>query len=489
MKHLVTRRPFFMIVLCVVSGSVLVHFLAPAGARADQMDPARRYLERVANRSMDDMFRIDIKTITATFDYYPDSHHVICRSRVDFVMREGQSRPLIHFDPAIRSNTVGTMELNGEILDLSDTGDIRILSYADTTQDALEFQRDLPGGVLHSLEISYELPRPEPYPRFSTEVSDLEGRGNEEIFPTINSPQELARHRMTFRVHSDTAFRCIGSGHVARSNAPLQEWTLDTEREIASYTLMFALLPEEDTVFEERRIAGVDVRILAFVGGASVTEAFDRLVPWLTELAVNLGPFPMPRGLSILLVSHGGGMEYYGGTITSMRALEHEVFHMYYGCSTVLATYRDTWLDEAVNMWYEYSMDSSYAPIGEDYTSNIVSGRSAVAVGFDRRAYDEGARMMEAVARELGGREAMIAFLRHVHQQHQFAPFTTWEFVGFLADFSGVDMVERFNGWLYEGGAAPIGRNGESPHAFHAKDLSPPDSIRQKYLSSKGRER
>ena len=68
----------------------------------------------------------------------------------------------------------------------------------------------------------------------------------------------------------------------------------------------------------------------------------------------------MPRGLSVVLTQGGGGMEYYGATITSLRALRHEVFHMYYGCSTVATTYRDSWWDEAINMWYELSADPSF---------------------------------------------------------------------------------------------------------------------------------
>jgi hypothetical protein len=459
-------------------------------AQGLQTNPASRSRwGRAADQVMDSMFRIDIKDIIVSFDYYPESHYADASARVEFFMRPGQVRPVIHFDPAIRHNTVSALSLDGELLDISSTADVRVLEYEETTQDALEFQRDLPFGVPHRLEIAYRLPLPELYPRFSTEVNDLEGRGNEEIFPTINTPHELARHRLTFRVHGSRAFRCIGSGHVVKTGAAPQEWVLDTEREIASYTLMFVLVPEDDTVLEERNIAGVDVRILAFVGGASVSEAFTRLGPWLSELADNLGPFPMPRGISLFLVSSGGGMEYFGGTITSLWAMEHEVFHMYYGCSAVMATYRDSWMDEAINMWYAYSRDPSFSPINSDYRSNIVSGRSPVAVGFDLRAYDEGARMMEAVARELGGRAAMIAFLRYVHQLKQFTPFTTWDFLDFLESYSGVDMRSRFNNWLYLGGETSRADGWASRHALQTPDLSPPGQVLQKYAPGKRRDR
>ena len=75
----------------------------------------------------------------------------------------------------------------------------------------------------------------------------------------------------------------------------------------------------------------------------------------------------------------------------------------------MVRTYRDSWWDEAITMWYALSNDPALAPIEEYYRSDIVSGRSAVAVGFDRRAYDQGARIVQALAAEMGGRERMVA--------------------------------------------------------------------------------
>lgn len=150
-------------------------------------------------------------------------------------------------------------------------------------------------------------------------------------------------------------------------------------------------------------------------------------------------------------------MEYYGATTTSLRALRHEVFHMYFACSTVARTYRDSWWDEAINMWYELSADAAYASIGDGFRSDIVSGRSAVAVGFDRRAYDEGARVMQAVAAGMGGRGPMVAFLRDLHARRSFDPFTTWDLADEIRAWSGQDFRERFRLWLYTSTGAQAG--------------------------------
>lgn len=439
---------------------------------------------------LDNTFRIDIGDIDVIFDYVPAESYIDARASVTFRMRAGQSRPVIHFDPAFRSVTPDVIRLNGEALNFSDTSDVRAFDVDGTTQQGLEFQRDLAGDVDHTLEMEYRLTLDSGLPYFYSDSNDVDGNGGEELFPTINTPHELARHRLTFRVHGDTPYRCIGSGFVqalnagARDERAVREWLLDTEREVASYTVMFVLLPEADVVYEERTLNGVDVRIMAYVGGASIDSAFNRLEPWLPELEENLGPFPMPRGLSVFLTNEGWGMEYYGGTITGLGVLEHEVFHMYFACSTVASTYRDSWWDEAINMWYELSVNPDYPPISEYYTSNIVSGRTPVSVGFDTRAYDEGARIMQAVAVELGGRDAMIGFLRYIHENYSFSPFNTFDFLDYLGDYAGIGMRDRFTRWLYNGQRTyyDSASTASSDDSFKKVDMTPPETILRKYI-------
>ena len=437
---------------------------------------------------LDNTMRVDIKTIEVVFDYYPEDFYVRGSAVVTFNMRPGQTIPLIHFDPAIRANAIEEIRLNGETLRWGNALDVKIVNFSGSSQAAIELQRTLPGNIEHILEMRYRLSRPEGYPRFSSEVSDLTGRGNEESFPCINFPNDLALHTLTFRVHGDRTYRCIGSGLVEKTNAVgIQEWILQTEREIASYTVMFVLVPDADVYYQQRNISGVDVRIMAFRGGASIENGFLQLQDWIPELTANLGPFPMPRGISIFLTSLGGGMEYYGGTISSLWALNHEVFHMYFGCSTIAKTYRDSWMDEAINEWYEGSVDPWFYPMFSSYRGNWVGARAPISVGFDRRAYDQGAHIIQAVAAELGGRHQMITFLRYIQQNYSFSPFDTFEFAQYIRAYSGVDMTSRFVNWLY---------NGEYPSVFSTSqlsenlrtlekvevDMTPPKTILRKYI-------
>jgi len=436
---------------------------------AENVDDTAAYSE--LDQLLNQTFRIDIKEIETTFDYFPDDHYALGEAYLAFSMRPGQTFPLIHFDPALRYDSILEIKINGESLNFYDTSDIQVIEFDGSTQKAIEFQRTLPQNIEHTLKINYRLFLPEEYPRFSTLVNDLEGRGNEERFPTLNSPEELCRHVLDFRVHSQKPYLFLGSGLVKKmNNYQTQHWQMDTEQEVASYTVMFVLVPEEDFFYEEREIQGIPVRIAAFKDGASIDDAFSQLESWLPELEANLGSFPMPRGLSVLLSSIYGGMEYFGATISSPEALKHEVFHMYFGCSTVARTYRDTWMDEAINEWYEHSVDPDFYSMSSSYVSDWVGGRHPISVGFDARAYDEGSHIMQAVAERLGGRQEMIGFLSYLYLNYAFSPFTTFEFLEYLKNYSGIDMKNEFTNWLYNGNA-DYPDSGDSEHELVTKNL------------------
>lgn len=492
MKKLSTRNtPFYIILILFLA---LIQGCAPANEN--------RELDLKIDQGMDkswgdhtqllrETFRIDIDSINVVADYYPESYYVDCSAEVKFQMLPGQNMAVIHLDPAVRDrNVVSSVELNGESLDIFSDSDVRIVSFEDTEQQALEFQRELESGDMHTLKLSYRLGLSEGYYIFNSRVSDLYGRGNEEVFPTIDALHELATHTITFRVHSNIKFRCIGSGLVTKvDNTPYQEWILNTEREVSSHTVMFVIIPEADTIFAERIIDGVNVKIVAFNNNSQINEAFSQLSSWLPELRTNLGPFPMPRGISIFLMNEGGGMEYFGGTISSLWALKHEVFHMYFACSVVNKTYRDSWLDEAINEWYEKSGSSDFSPIDSSYKSNIVSGRSPIATGFDPRAYDEGSRILEAVAIRIGGQADMTGFLNYLVKNYTFKPFTTIEFLDYLEDYSGVNMKEQFKNWVYQDEDITTTSTALSDSLIkkHKVEIIPPPSILSKYPHRRGK--
>lgn len=423
-------------------------------------------------------YRIDIQDITVRIDHHPREFYFDGDALVRFDLYRDQTRPIIHLDPVLEHpDLLLGLELDGEVLDPAH--DWQAVDGVDSNQRSIEILRTLSKGEVHSLRLRYRKHLSRAYYMLNSQVSDLYGRSNEEVFPTINRFGDLIRHRIDFYVHGDIPFRCLGSGRITRLNVPgLQAWRLDTLRDVPSNTVMFILAPAADTMEETRQIEGVTVRIAAFQGDAAPSQGFDILTPWLRELQQNLGPFPMPEGYSVFLLSSGGGMEYYGGTISSLRALAHETFHMYFGTSLVLGTYRDSWFDEAINEWYELSAAGTLYPIHDSYHSNMISGRSPAGIGFDSRAYTDGAQIMEHVAQALGGRQAMIGFLARLIRDHSFAPFRTTDLLSYLKDYSGLDYHSRFEPWLYAGENMPSANPVQFNLALkHQVNMAPPAAI------------
>ncbi len=419
---------------------------------------------------LDAEFRVDISTIATEFNVYPEEGFVEADATVTFRMRPGQHRARIHFDPAFNHNwlegTFGEMNttvtgtlLNGEALDIQNPADVSRIESETSLQPALEFQRELIADGAHTLELTYRIDFPLGLDVLASWVNDIAGEGNEVWFPTINSPQELARHRLTFNIHSDREYAFIGSGLVEQSaTVDHQQFTLDTEREIASYTVMWVLIPRAEVQHEERVVQGVDVRIMAFKENPDVEEAYAAASTALEMLQRDLGPFPMPRGLSIFLMISpddtnqqgfgvgGWGMEYFGATNSGVGVLIHEIVHMYFGCSLIAKTYRDSWWDEAATVWY---LGHVTTPIDDNYYSDMVGGQHPTDVGFNTDAYTEGAMIIAAMAEAVGSREQLVAFFADLHQTRAFEPFDTMELLDYFYAFSGIDLKPDFIWWLY----------------------------------------
>jgi hypothetical protein len=404
---------------------------------------------------IDDAFRIDISTINLVFDYYPEQDYVDAQSTTTFTMRPGQTLPVIHFNPALQTPPTipHLIKLDGESLDFAKTGDVKVFLAAGTDQKALEFERPLAPNAPHTLEMQYRLEKINGSPPYwRTHASDVNGIGDEGIFPTINYPAALARHTITFRVHSANEYLVVGSGKVTRTGATdVQEWTIDSTRAIASYAVFFAAVPLAKVDYQVQVIAGVEVRAIGF-GGATPSKVFADLAKWLPQLQTDLGPFPMDTGLTVLLPTDTKeGMEYYGAVVADMGDLDHEVFHMYYDCTTMPRSYRDAWWDESINGWYGYqSRGEAALPLADTYTSNAVGGRSPIQIGFNRvLAYQDGVSMIAEVAKAVGGNRAMVGVLRNIHRDHSFQPFTTMQLADYIQDYTGFDVHAKFKQWMF----------------------------------------
>jgi len=402
-------------------------------------------------------FRIDISYIDVVYDIDPNADEAFGRSVMDFTMRPGQSKPVFHFNPMMSvfsgflqfedgdHNGLSAVTLNGERLPFSA---IKEITMTGSNEPVFEIDRKLSASDSHRLEFEWSIwnwfPVWSEPGEFKTNVSDITGSGNEALWPTINSPEELARHTVTFRISSDDDYVAVGSGGVTKEVfGGVQEFSIDTGRQVSSYTVMLAAMPRDKVEYYSFDVDGVRVSMMSTVGVDESNRAMGVTSQTLRDLKSSFGPLAQPS-VDIFLVDWNSGMEYFAATNTGVFALKHELVHLYWGTAAVNAAWRDTWLDEAINVWW----CDRVAPINDDFRSGIVGDRGPLRKGYDTRAYNEGARIIGAVEASLGA-EQMDVFLREVYEQRQFKPFTTDEFVADLVEFSGDSAwVEKFNAWV-----------------------------------------
>ena len=441
---------------CVAAaGAIALTLLAGCslGREETATDPASDALDaRLA-----ETFRIDVSELDVTYDFWPRGSRIRGSAVLRFKMRPGQTRPLFHFNPIRHAAgperaMLRSLELDGEPLDPLDEEDLRRVRPLRSGEPAFEVQRELAPSDAHTLRVSWSIPTRDlraPAGWFYTDFDDTVGPKNETEawWPTISSPEEFARHRIHLRVHGDRRYTVLGSGVIRRRDAAgVQAWDLDTERPVASHTVMFAAVPSDQVRTAQFDASGVEVRIVSDRSPAIMKRARAITRRTIARLLDDFGPFPMPS-MQILLTGWGGGMEYYGATRTGIGALEHELVHMYFGTATVNRTWRDIWFDEAVVEWWQRR--DRLAPLRPGFKSDIVGGRSVVQPGFDEAAYGNGARIFGEIARALGGNREMIAFLADLHRRRAFEPFTTDDFIDdVVAAQSKIDRAE-LERWLF----------------------------------------
>lgn len=407
-------------------------------------------------------FRIDVSKVDVSYDFRPRASRVDGRATLRFEMRPGRRRPAFYFNPlrharAFERSLLTSLELDGERLDPRSNADLRRLRTAPGAEPAFEVQRRIAPDVGHTLRVAWSMPKPMPpraRPWFFANFDDTEGPNDETetLWPTDSSPDDLIRHRIELRVHSRRPYTVAGSGRVRRHGQAggVQSWTIETQRRVPSHTVFFAAAPSDRVRVDRFSTGGVEVKIVSNRGRAAVARARSIAKREIARLVRDFGPFPMPR-MQILLTRWNSGMEYYGATRTGLGSLEHELGHMYFGVSAINRTWRDTWFDESAVVWWE--AHASLEPVGRGFRSAIGAGRPAAAPGFDESAYGAGARVLEAIARAMGGDREMTAFLADLYARRRFDPFTTRQVIDDVMAAQKRLGRPRLERWLLSSGS------------------------------------
>lgn len=283
-------------------------------------------------------------------------------------------------------------------------------------------------------------------------TSDLSERSFIEKYIPTNLEYDL--YRMSFDIHfvnTQAKQSVYANGDIKFVND--QHVRIDFPSYFNSSALFFHTVPS--TVMRESRFNfnSIDGRVLPvriYIKPSSLTNPANQLrklegmtVKILNELEADYGPFPHP---SVTIYNAGsGGMEYHGATMTSERALGHELIHCYFARGVMPANGNAGWIDEAIASW----RDNGY-PRGGAFSGNAnMAGRAAYTRFTDRQAYSFGANFMASLDNHLKDQGGLKVILRKVFEEHVFRPFFTEDFISWVEGFSRTTLMPIFQRHVY----------------------------------------
>ena len=152
------------------------------------------------------------------------------------------------------------------------------------------------------------------------------------------------------------------------------------------------------------------------------------------------------------------GMEYDGATTSSVGALEHEVFHSWFGRGVKPACANDGWIDEAFTTWYTAGPLESRRPVEPfdwDAPPVVLRPPGRYDRFTPREAYTVGARLFSGFAASLGGREALVEVMAGLYRERMGGFVSTDELEATLSGAAGASGGSKvraaFDRWVHAG--------------------------------------
>lgn len=398
---------------------------------------------------------IDIKNASYKINYDVDKLQTMVTSTITFEMPE-EGRPIIDLVPLIRSAKIRDEKISTNTFSPDNVSTLR---YLDKLLEEGEY----------TVVIDHKL---EKYLRYSTYnksvrsafwMSDLSDRRFLEQF--LPTSLEYDQYSMTFEV--EVAGTNIN--HVIKTNGKMIEsednkWKISYPDYFTSSSIFFHLFEKgayKENNFTYQSIDGRTINVDLY-GTSYLSEYKTRTLSVLRELENDYGPWPH-EGL-VIYGAGSGGMEYCGATITSLRALGHELIHSYFARGVMSARGNSGWMDEAIASW----RDSNYRrrTLGELEVTKM-AGHSIYRRTTDRAAYTKGARFMgylDTLFLQQGG---LKKFLKSYFTERKLTPVLTSTFQDDLELFFNYDLDDLFNPFIYGKGSTESHDKIHTENPFH----------------------
>ena len=337
---------------------------------------------------------------------------------------------------------------------------------------------EIRSGSRHTLEVEYRVDRPqavgaEPLGwvegglRFDLWMSDLHpGRYLEMWAPAPLVHDRFALYLDIEILSTDRSHTLIANTAGVNAEIGGRRWSLCYPAHFTSLSPMLVMAPSD--TLEVRRAALTlpgRQRSLGLVCArhtdtdADLSACEADLRSWLTYTAARYQPWVHGDTFWAVIWSSARGMEYDGATTCSVPALEHEVFHSWFGRGVKPARAADGWIDEAWTTWCTASRRSDVPrfgteELGLDEPPVSLYPPEPWARHTPTAAYREGARLFAGLAALFGGAHRLRAAMADWYRTNAGELVTTDGLAAHLKTWSGVDIGPLWARYVHGRGSA-----------------------------------
>lgn len=301
-------------------------------------------------------------------------------------------------------------------------------------------------------------------------------------FPCLDVFTDKSTYTMHIRTEAGKMAVCGGMLADSAANADGSRlWTWQLEQPVPTYLASVAVGPYrlyQDT-FQGMQ-AVIPINIYAQPGTiGNVPGSFVHLKEVLRAYETRFGPYRWPRVGYVAVNFTSGAMEHatniaypnvaIDGTTANETLYAHELFHLWFGDLITCSRAEEMWLNEGFASYSEaltkealYGTEAYRDYIRDVHHStlkNIVKddgGHYALdnvpqEVTYGTHSYQKGALIVHTLRHYMGD-SLFFNSCKALLNQHAFQNVTTQQFFQCLAQNSGMDLEDFYQGWVHQPG-------------------------------------
>lgn len=373
------------------------------------------------------------QNLSITFDV--SAQTAVAHSVITFLLAQ-DSYPYFQLNP-----TVTAAKLDGNSITVSQIAD------PDHAAPKLISLNQLTTAGPHTLELDYNLSADS----FSfrnggvailTDMTDLPDSHYFEVWGPTNFEDDPFKLTLHLKILNSTANHQLFTNGRAQDLGGM-EWQIQFPAYFTTSSIFFHLT-NTGFLTKQLTITGKEkqIPVTLYSSSQSILDQAAAMLPGLfQEFERDYGPYAHDS-FTAFLQSGGGGMEYSGATITSVGALDHELFHSWFARGVMPAEGRSGWIDEAFASWRDYDYFQASSLLSR--TPTLLADFSPYRQATPDNCYRDGRRLVAELDRVFAAYGGMKPLMKLFFARYSHHVVTNEELWNFLSSMTMLNVDAYF---------------------------------------------